>query len=202
MFGIDDLLAGGASAFSQYSANQANKRLAREQMGFQERMSSTAHQREVEDLRKAGLNPLLSVNAGASSPGGAMATQEPAVGMGVSSARENRRLRAELAMNAKDMQVKDSQVEYNKAQTASTYAGMPTKQFVGGVASDARSLYQAIQNKIRGLVNPSPRVVPVGPRVLRAQSSAKRAAQSDQGRIRWRQGPQHQLADSLFERRP
>lgn len=68
--------AGGGllSGFGQKSANKQNLQIAREQMAFQERMANTAHQREVEDLRKAGLNPLLSAGAGAASPSGASAT--------------------------------------------------------------------------------------------------------------------------------
>lgn len=66
------LLGGIFSARSAASRNKKQIALAREQMRFQERMSSTAYQRAADDLEKAGLNRVLALGNSASTPGGAM----------------------------------------------------------------------------------------------------------------------------------
>lgn len=129
---MDPMMIGGAmglgSAFqgymnmkSQEKTNEANLAIAREQMAFQERMANSAHQREMEDMRKAGLNPILSKGgSGASTPSGASATMvNPGTFLGdVISGGINSGLQA--AQLEADLRIKNASVAKTLAETINT----------------------------------------------------------------------------------
>lgn len=93
---LTGLGAGAMGLIGQDMANRANAAQASDQRNFQESMSNTAHQREVTDLKAAGLNPILSVNAGASTPPGAQATMQNALGAGVNSGVDAMKLQNDI----------------------------------------------------------------------------------------------------------
>lgn len=146
-----ELLTGAFDlAGNAYSAYQ-NKKMAREQMAFQERMSNTAYQRAMSDMKKAGINPMLSVmkgSGGASSPSGATSTMDnPAEGV-VASALSHRRANAEI--------------ELLKAQTEKTRGdwssirGKARSELEGSLPAIKRNVSSALGKTKKYVENPQP----------------------------------------------
>lgn len=124
-----------AQIIGQDMANDEAKAASKRAMAFQERMSGTAHQREVADLRKAGLNPILSANGGASTPPGSSYTPQSVTESAVANALAHKRLRADIRAIDQNISESKGREELNKEQAKAAVATARHQSELADVAS-------------------------------------------------------------------
>lgn len=114
---LGNVVGGVLDIFGGYQQHEWMKDAADKSMAFSERMSSTAWQRGVADMRKAGLNPMLAFSQGpASAPTGDTITPPNVFERVASNVMGLARLRNEVKLMEQNISESESRVRLQEAQ--------------------------------------------------------------------------------------
>jgi len=156
---LGGLLGGVLGYFGQQETNQSNRDIANaanassaqqaaNQMQFQERMRQTQYQTAVEDMKAAGLNPMLAYSqGGAGTPTGAMGSVSTAEMK--NSAAAGVQGYQTLSMNEADINLKQATTTGTTAQTLKTEADtIKTAAYIGYVLENTKLNKQQHDNLV------------------------------------------------------
>lgn len=170
--GVGAALGGVGSYLGISAANKANQQMAQNQMNFQADMSNTSYQRAVQDMMKAGLNPMLAYQqGGASTPGGSTATMDNVLGNATNTAIASANAIQDLRNKGEQEKSLIAGIENTEANTANTRADTvnkiltapnitaENKRILADIAlkNTAADLNSALSYNQKHLLAPSPR---------------------------------------------